>query len=132
MVCGWNFETLRCCLSLSETAIDFATVPYVADSNGRGGRIEFVDDAVITNPVAPGSFGAGQFKVRRNARRFGQLSNGLENVPDGRGREFSQVFLYRRFEQDIISRHDQPARRCFISASVTGDSSRRSATTARS
>ena len=90
---------------LSETAIDFATVPYVADSNGVGGRIEFVDNAVITNSVAPGSFGAGQFKVRRNTRCFGQLGDGLENVPDCRGREFPQVFLYRRFEQDIISRH---------------------------
>ena len=59
------------------------------DYYGSTGQIKFVDDAIITHTMSPGSFSAGQLFVGRGARNVSQLFYRRENVAYSRGGKFA-------------------------------------------
>lgn len=54
-----------------QSSVDFSAVANIMNYDGVAGKVKLIDDALITNSAAPGSFGSGKFTIRRNRWLFG-------------------------------------------------------------
>jgi hypothetical protein len=73
--------------------IDLPPVADILDDHNSGGGIKFVDNAVVTDTMTPGSCRAGQFFVWRYTGSVSQLFNGLKDMLNCCGGELAQVFF---------------------------------------
>ena len=55
-----------------QASVDFFTVAYVVNNYGVVGKVQLINDAVIADSAAPGSFCAGKFAIRWDGGFFSQ------------------------------------------------------------
>lgn len=76
-----------------QASVDFFTVAYVVNNYGVVGKVQLINDAVIADSAAPGSFCAGKFAIRWDGGFFSQSVKCFKYLSYNRGGKFSQILL---------------------------------------
>jgi hypothetical protein len=73
-------------------------VAYVVNNYGVVGKVQFINDAVVSDPAAPGSLCTGEFAIRGGGGLFSQSVKCFKYLPYNLGGKFFQILLNRRFQ----------------------------------